>query len=120
MQCVINSALKVDQAVQTAQVGNSIVAELPKENVQEAFHHLKRWCQTATETRAKPCFLTMEKQTVERVDLYRQRNLPGDPIVVTVNPTEVQDNTPTDGVIWVAMGELTTNKTMAGALGMHA
>ena len=61
----------------------------------------------------------MEKQTVERVDLYRQRNLPGDPIVVTVNPTEVQDNTPTDGVIWVAMGEL-TNKTMAGALGMRA
>ncbi len=54
-----------------AQVGNWIVAKLAEGNVQEAFHHLKGWYQTATETQAKPCFLTMEKQRAERVNLYR-------------------------------------------------
>ena len=43
MQRAIHSALKVDQAAQTAQVGNSIVAKLAKGNVQEAFRHLKGW-----------------------------------------------------------------------------
>ena len=84
MQCAIHSVLKLDQAAQTAQAGNSIVAELAKGNVQEAFRHLKGWYQTATETQAKPCFLTMEKQTAERVDLYRQCDPPGDPVVITV------------------------------------
>ncbi len=37
MQHTTYVALKVDQAAQTAQVGNSIVAKLAKGNEQEAF-----------------------------------------------------------------------------------
>ncbi len=107
MQCAVHSTLKVDRAAQTAQVSNSIVANLAKGNVQEAFRHLKGWYQMATETQAKPCYLTMEKQMAERIDLYRQRDPPGDPIVVTVGPPEVWDDTPTNGEIWVAVVELT-------------
>ena len=73
----------------------------------------------ATETQARPCFQTTEKQTAEHINLYRQCNLPGDLVVVTVNPAAVQDNTSTNGEIRVTVAEL-TNGHAAGVSGMHA
>ena len=55
----------------------------------------------------------------ERIGLYRQRALLGDPFVVTIDLAAVRDDTPTDGEIQVAVAEL-TNGPAAGALGMHA
>jgi hypothetical protein len=52
------------------QVGESIVADLAEGNVHEVFCHLKGWYWAATETQARPCFQTMEKQKAERIDLY--------------------------------------------------
>ncbi len=70
MQRAIHAALKRDRAARTAQVGESIVAKLAEGNVHEAFRHLKGWYREASETQARPCFQTMERQTVERVELY--------------------------------------------------
>jgi hypothetical protein len=82
MQRAIHAALKRDCAARTAQIGESIVANLAEGNVHEAFRHLKGWYREATETHARPCFQTMERQTEERVELYRRRDSPGLPIVL--------------------------------------
>jgi hypothetical protein len=96
MQRAIHAALKRDRAVRTAQVGELIVAELPKGNVHEAFRHLKGWYREALETQARPCFQTMERQMAERVELYRRRNLPSLPIVLdhAEMRTEIRDKSP--------------------------
>ena len=43
MQREIHAALKRDHTARTAWIGESIVAELAKGNVHEAFRHLKGW-----------------------------------------------------------------------------
>jgi hypothetical protein len=62
MQRAIYLSLKVDPTARTAQVGESIAANLAKGNVHEAFRHLKGWYWAATEIQAWPCFQIMEKQ----------------------------------------------------------
>ena len=85
MQRTIHAVLKKDRAVRTAQVGESMVAELVKGNVHEALRHLKGWYRSATEMQARLWFQTMDRQTMERVDLYRRRNPPaGPPLIVNV------------------------------------
>jgi hypothetical protein len=66
----IGVSLQKDQTNRMAMVGAAVEAELIGGNVQEAFCHLKGWYRAATETQAKPCWHTMECQTMERVDLY--------------------------------------------------
>ena len=82
MQRAIHAALKRDRAAHTAQVGELIVAEFAEGNVHKAFPHLKGWNRNASKTQAKPCFHTMERQMLERVELYRQRDSPGPPIII--------------------------------------
>jgi hypothetical protein len=67
---------------------------------------------------AKPCYHTMERQTLERVDLYAQRESPGDPLPINVTPVVINDDVPMDGELWQVAGEL-TNGRAAGASG-HA
>jgi hypothetical protein len=50
MKREVQAALKADKSRLTAKVGESIVSELSKGNVQEAFRHLKGWYRTASET----------------------------------------------------------------------
>ncbi len=66
----IRASLTQDRVDRTAKVGSTIEAEIAGGNVQEAFRHLKGWYRSATDTQAKPCYHTMERQTSERVDLY--------------------------------------------------
>ena len=96
MQRAIHAALKRDRVARTAQVGESILTELAKGHVHEAFRHLKGWYREASETQARPCFQTMERQTVERVELYQRRDSPGLPIVVdhAEMRAEIRDDTP--------------------------
>ena len=52
----VQVALKADKSrLLTTKVGDSIVLELSKGNVQEVFRHLKGWYRTASETQARPC-----------------------------------------------------------------
>ena len=75
-------ALRGDRRAWTAQVGSMIEAELAGGNIQESFCHLKGWYRAASETTTRPCPQTMVKQTAERVDLYRQRDPPRDPLPI--------------------------------------
>ena len=52
MKRVVHAALKEEKRRLTAQVGENIVSELGKGNVQEAFRHLKGWYRTASEAQA--------------------------------------------------------------------
>jgi hypothetical protein len=61
----------------------------------------------------------MERQTLEWVDLYAQRESPGDPLPINVTPVMINDNVPMDGELWQVASEL-TNGRAAGASGMHA
>jgi hypothetical protein len=71
MQHAIYASLKADHTARTTLVNKSIVADLAEGNMHKAFCHLKGWYWAALETQARPCFQTMEKQMLERVDLYQ-------------------------------------------------
>jgi hypothetical protein len=121
MQHAIHAALKRDRAARTARIGESIVAELAEGNVHEAFRHLKGWYREASETQARPCFQTMERQMEERVELYRRHDSPGLPIVLehAEMRAEIRDDTPDDEEIRAAVAEL-TNGHSAGVSRMRA
>ena len=73
-------------------------------------------------SQAKPCFHTMERQMLERVELYRRPNSPGPPIIIKnaeMLTKEIRDDTPTDGEIQVAVAELTNGRS-AGVSRMQA
>jgi hypothetical protein len=115
----VGASLCKDRADCTAHVGALIKSELAGGNVQEAFRHLKGWYRAASDTQAKPCRQTMERQTLERVDLYARRDLPGDPLPINVATTEINNNVPSDGELRGVVGEL-NNGRAAGASGMRA
>ncbi len=72
-------------------------------NVHEAFRHLKGWYRAASETQAKQCRQTMDRQTAERVDLYTRRLSPGNPLPINIDPVEINDATPSNGELRVAV-----------------
>ncbi len=115
----ISVSLQKDRTNQTAKVGAVVEAELARGNVQEAFCHLKGWYRAATEMQAKPCYHTMERPMLERVDLYARRESAGDPLPINVTPVKISDDAPMDGKLWQVAGKL-TNGQVAGASGMHA
>ncbi len=121
MQRAIHAALKKDRPARTAQIGESIVAELAKGNVHEAFRHLKGWYREASETQVRPCFQTMERQTEERVELYRRRDSSGLPIILdhAEMRAEIRDDTPDEEEIRAAVRELTNGRS-AGVSRMRA
>jgi hypothetical protein len=73
MKRKIEASIKADKQKLTAEVGNSIIAELAKGDVQEAFQLLKGWYQKVAETQARPSRQTMEHQTYKREELYGER-----------------------------------------------
>ncbi len=119
MQCQIDVLLCKDHADRTEQVGTLIESKLTGGNVQEAFHHLKGWYRAASETQAKPCFHTMERQTSERVNLYASRLSLGNPLPINVERTKINDDVTSDGEIRTAVSKL-SNGRAAEASGMRA
>ena len=119
LQRQIWASLRSDQAAQTKEVGASIQNELSGGNVQEAFHHLKGWYRVASETTTRPCPLTMECKTTERVALYARRDSQGGPLPINIPRIDIADHTPSDGKIREAAREL-SNGWAGGASGMRA
>ena len=115
----IGVSLCKDRTDRTASVGAAIESELGMGNVHEAFRHLKGWYRAATDTQAKPCRQTLDRQTTDRVDLYARRNSPGEPLPINIAPVAINDDVPTDGELRGVVGEL-TNGRAAGASGMRA
>jgi hypothetical protein len=115
----VSISLHKDQADQTSHVGTMIESELTGGNVQEAICHLKGWYWATSEMQAKLCYQTLECQTLERVNLYARRNLPGDPLQINITPVKINNDAPSDGKLRQVMGEL-TNCQAVGASGMRA
>jgi hypothetical protein len=115
----IGKSLRTDRADHTLSDGTLIKSELTMGNVHEAFRHLKGWYRAALETQAKPCRQTMDHQTAERVGLYTRRQLPGEPLPINIDPVDINNATPSNGELRVAVGELTKCRA-AGASGLRA
>jgi hypothetical protein len=61
----------------------------------------------------------MVKQMAERVELYRQRDPPGEPLPINIKPIPVNDGTPSEGEIRVAVAGF-SNGSAGSASGMRA
>ena len=60
----------------------------------------------------------MVQQTAERVELYAQRDSPGDSLPINIDPLPLNDVAPSDKEIWEVAGGLTSGLA-SGASGMH-
>ena len=103
MQREVKAALKADKSWVTAEVGECIVSELWEGKVQEAFCHLKGWYRNASETQAKPCHQTMERQTSERVELYAEWAAYGKEFPENGTPFGIYNNPPSEGKFQTAV-----------------
>ncbi len=103
MRREIKAAIKGDKQKLTAKVGNSIVAELAKGDVKEAFRHLKGLYQKATETQARPCRQTMERQTNKREELYAERAAYSKAFPANGMPYAISDNEPCESELGAAL-----------------
>jgi hypothetical protein len=92
---------------------------LQGEICRKPFCHLTGWYRAALERQAKPCYHTMEHQTLEWVDLYTRRVLPGNPISINYGPIKINNDAPSDEEIRLATSKL-SNGRAAGASGMRA
>jgi hypothetical protein len=119
MKRKIKAAIKADKQKLTAKVGNSIIAELVKGNVQEALRHLKGWYQKAVEMQARPCGQMMERQTDKREELYAERAAYGAAFPANGAPCAIGDNQPIESKLWAAVSML-SHGWCGGALGIQA
>ncbi len=88
-------------------VRSMVESEIAGGNVQEAIRHPKGWYWVALEMQAKPCYHTMECQTLEQVNLYARRESPGDPLQINVAQVKINNNVPSDGKLRQVVGKLT-------------
>jgi hypothetical protein len=71
------------------------------------------------EMQSKPYYLTMDYQTSEQVDIYKQRQSPGEPLPILAPPIEMNNDALSDSKIRTASREL-SNGRAGGASGMRA
>ena len=116
----INASLKKDRANRALKAGNDIEAELAKGDMKEAWGIAKRWYRQASDTPPKPCYDSLEDQTVEREELYAERTSPGDLIPINVEPYVIQDGTPTESEIASVVRGKLRNGRAGGASGLKA
>ena len=111
MKLEVQVALKADKSrLLTTKVGDSIVSDFSKGNVQEVFRHLKGWYRTASETKARPCHQTMEHQTDERVELYVERDASGAEFPANETPFTIADIPPLEGELRTAVSQLSHDR----------
>ena len=119
MKCKVQAALKANKSWLTSKVGESIVSELSKGNVQEAFHHLKGWYRNALDTQARPCRLTMERQTVKHEELYTEREAYSVGFPANGTPFPIADAPPSEGELRTTVSQLSHGQCR-GASGIWA
>ncbi len=119
MKRKIDAAIKVDKRKLTANIGDSILTELAKWDVKEAFRHLKGWYRKATETQARPCRQTMERQTDEQEALYAERAAYSKAFPANGMPYAISDNQPIESELRTAVS-LLSHRRCGGALGIRA
>ena len=80
-------------------------------NAKEAWRRMKRWYKAAVNRAPPPARDTLERITVERVELYSHMTTPGDNIPVTVTPSEIDESVPTEEKIAEAVKKLRRNRS---------
>ena len=76
----IRASLQSDRDYRALQAGHAIMANLADDNIKAAWEHLRAWHKEVDPAASKPCFQALDRQTDERVALYRRRDPPGAPI----------------------------------------
>ena len=76
----INKALAADRLERALQAGHAIMAHLEAGKLREAWGVARAWHKEVDPAASPPCYLELEKQTVEREELYRKRVPPGERI----------------------------------------
>ena len=80
-------------------------------NAKEAWRLMKGWYRAAANRVPPPARATLERITLERVELYSQVPSPGDNIPVMVKPSEIDDSVPTEDEIADAVTKLRRNRS---------
>ena len=95
--------LNLDRTKRAANVVSNIEGNWELGDLKEAWRYLKGWYTTALGRPPKPCHNSMDKQTVEREELYRKVFPPGDPIPINVGTFDLDDSIPEDAEIRVVV-----------------
>jgi hypothetical protein len=106
MKREIGAAIKADMRKLITDVGNSIVTELSKKDVKEAFWHLNGWYQKVAKMQARPCRQTMEHQTYKQVKLYAEQAAYGEAFPANGTPFTIGGNQLNDGELRAAVSLL--------------
>ena len=104
-------SLKGDRKRRVEDVGKDVEALLGGDppNAKEAWRRMKGWYKADVNRAPPPARDTLERITVERVELYSHMPTPGDNIPVTVTPSEIDDLVPTEDEITEAVKKLRRN-----------
>ena len=95
----VKAGLNLDRKQHAADTEARIKQKFEEGNLKEAWCGLKGWYSAVEEKAPKPCYLSMEKQTKERVELYEKIEPPGDPIPINIDPFEINDAIPTESEV---------------------
>ena len=99
----IRALLKLDRQERARKTGKAIMMELLTGNIKEAWRILKAWRREAGGAATKPWYASMERQTVEREDLYAYQASPGEHIPFNRDPVPLPDEAPPDAEIRMAV-----------------
>ena len=92
----VQAGLKQDRRKRASDAGARIEQKLGEGDLKEAWRGLKGWYSAVEERAPKPCYLSMQKQTNERVALYGKVDPPGEPIPINIDPFTINDAIPTE------------------------
>ena len=114
----VRHAFKVERRRRCAAAGEAIERALADKKPKQAWQQLQSWYKSAGDRPVKPCREDLVSLTQERIELYRRKRPPGDPIPVMVEEFAIDDSPPSDGEISDAVARLPSGKA-AGASGMR-
>ena len=96
--------------------GEAIMMELLAGNTKEACKILKAWHREAGDAATKPCHAFIERQTVERDELYGFQVPPDEHIPSNRDPTPLPNKAPPDAEIRTAVKALRNGRTGGGSM----
>ena len=92
----IHTALKADHAERTLKTGEARIGHLNSGNVKEARHTLQCWYRKPEDRFPKPCYHSLENQTLKREQLYNRVQPPRDPIPLHIDQPLMDNGRPED------------------------
>ena len=119
--CAIRAGLSTDRKRRAEEAGAEVESLLVSETPlhREAWHCIKEWYKAAVDRALPPAWVTLERITAERVELYSYVPPPGTKIPIYVQPLPVDDSVPTEDKIEWAVMQLSNHRS-GGASRMRA